>query len=82
MIDWTVTAECAIYNCEACNGTHCSCSCHCFPCNDDGEPVSLYPYEDDLNPVRGIVNGCICGLLMWVGIILAGWAIWKAVHYA
>ena len=82
MIDWTVSSECAVYNCGTCNSLHCECSCHVFPRNDDGEPVSLEPYEDDSDALRGIINGCIFGMIGWGGIALIAWAIWKAVHHA
>ena len=82
MIDWAVSTYCAIYDCGSCVTKGCECSCHVFPRNDDGEPVSLEPYKDDTDPLRGIINGCIFGLLGWGGIALIAWAIWKAVHHA
>jgi hypothetical protein len=39
-------------------------------------------YNGDSDALRGIVNGCIFGLLGWMGIALIAWAIWKAVHHA
>lgn len=81
MIDWAVSADCAHYDCGSCTGKGCECSCHVFPRNDDGEPVSLEPYEDDLDPARGIFHGFILGLLTWGALGLA-WLIWKAVHHA
>ncbi len=80
MIDWAVSADCAHYDCESCTGKDCECSCHAFPRNDDGDPVSLEPYEADDDPLRGIAHGCIFGALIWAGLILAGWLIWKAVR--
>lgn len=82
MIDWDVSADCAHYDCESCTGKGCECSCHVFPRNDDGEPVSLEPYEDNTGALRGIIIGYIFGALIWGGLILAGWLIWKAVHHA
>lgn len=82
MIGWAVSTNCAHYDCGSCVTKGCECSCHVFPRNDDGEPVSVEPYEDDSDPLRGIINGCIFGLLGWGVIALIAWAIWKAVHHA
>ena len=50
---------------------------HCFPRDDDGEPVNIEPYEDDFSTSEGAINGIKCGLLGWVVLLLLAWWIWR-----
>ncbi len=72
MIDWDVSVECAVHECDSCQSPACGCSCHCFPAAS----------ADDFAPMRGLILGCLMAVPFWIFIALIAWGVWRVVHHA